>query len=170
MEKLINIIKFKMNKKYLYIILILGVALMLASGFKVKEKPESEVKSESTEYIETLKMEERLENILSKIDGVGSVNVMITYDTSPEKIAVSNDKISTKKEDENIEKEVVMKSNGSNKEPFISKEIKPLVRGVLIVAEGAENSSTRINLIRAVSSVLDVTVNKVEVLPKNKEE
>lgn len=159
--------KDKVNKKHLYIIFIVGVIIVLLSGVFKTSKPKTIEKHDevSTDYLE-----KKLCGILSEISGVGDVSVMITYETSKEKISLSNDKISTEKDRESVDKEIVMKSNGSQKEPFISKEIEPVVRGVLVVAEGAEAQDTRVSLVRAVSSVLDVPVNRVEVLPKNKEE
>lgn len=161
--------KDKMNKKHIYIIFIIGVVIILLSG-KVKPDTSKTDMVQTQKEIDAEALEDKLEDILSKISGVGKVNVMITYETSGEMVAVSNDKILTEKDKESVDKEIVMKSSGTQKEPFISKEIKPVVRGVLVVAEGAEVQTTRINLTRAVSSVLDVPVNRVEVLPKNKEE
>ncbi len=169
MYDFIEKIKDRMNKKHIYIIFIIGVVIILVSGKVKPDTPKTDIARTQSE-IDAEALEEKLEDILSKISGVGKVNVMITYETSGEMVAVSNDKILTEKDKESVDKEIVMKSDGSQKEPFVSKEIKPVVRGVLVVAEGAEVQTTRINLTRAVSSVLDVPVNRVEVLPKNKEE
>lgn len=169
MNELLDKIKSKMNKKHIYIIFIIGVAIILVSGKVKPDIPKTDIVQTQKE-IDAEALEDKLEDILSKISGVGKVSVMITYETSGEMVAVSNDKILTEKDKESVDKEIVMKSSGSQKEPFISKEINPVVRGVLVVAEGAEVQTTRINLTRAVSSVLDVSVNRVEVLPKNKEE
>lgn len=167
MYKFFDKIKLNMNKKHLYLILIIGVLILIFSGQFSINKPVENSKSKSANSIEDT--EKKLSAILSKISGVGRVDVMITYETSGEMIAMSNDKILSEDDKESIDKEIVMKSSGSEKEPFISKEIKPVVRGVLVVAEGAEVQSTKINLTRAVSSVLNVPINRVEVLPKNKE-
>ena len=169
MYEILEKIKRIMNKKNIYIIFIIGIVIVFVSGQIKSDTPKTE-NVESKSEIDAQMLQEKLENILSEISGVGNVNVMITYETSGEMIAISNDRILTEKDKESVDKEIVMKSSGSEKEPFISKEIKPVVRGVLVVAEGAEVQSTRISLIRAVSSVLDVPVNRVEVLPKNKEE
>ena len=169
MYKFIEKFKNKMNKKQIYLIFILGVIVLIFSSLFNSSNPrEKELETENE--ISTEFLEKKLEDILPQISGVGKVDVMITYDTSGEMIAVSNDKILTEESKESVDKEIVMKSNGSEKEPFISKEIKPVVRGVLVVAEGAEVQATKINLTKAVSSVLDVPINRVEVLPKNKED
>ena len=168
MYKFLDKIKLYMNKRHMYLIFIIGVLIILVSGQFKPNKPIENNKIQSNNNAEVV--EEKLANILSKISGVGKVDVMITYETSGELIAISNDKVLSEDDKESVDKEIVMKSSGSEKEPFISKEIEPVVRGVLVVAEGAEVGDTRINLTRAVSSVLDVPVNRIEVLPKNKEE
>ena len=64
-----NILKMLKNKnnQLLLIILIIGMVLIFASGER-----EEEPKNEGSE-------EQRLEEILSDIEGVGRVSVMITY-------------------------------------------------------------------------------------------
>jgi len=84
-------------------------------------------------------VELRLAEILSQIDGAGKVCVMITYETGDYSREVSN------------------------------QEYSPNIKGVIIVAEGADDIAVKLNLIRATQTVLAIKANTIEVfVMKNK--
>ncbi|AGB40513.1 hypothetical protein Halha_0539 [Halobacteroides halobius DSM 5150] len=127
------------------------------------------------------KIENQLQETLSLIAGVGKVKVNLTLDTSSEYIYIRNN-IHSKEEvvetdnnggqrktlqTENEDKVVVVNQGGSE-EPVIKKKIKPKIRGVLVVAEGAKNSYVRAKLIRAVEVGLGIPSHKIAVLPKER--
>ncbi|MGI6554042.1 MAG: stage III sporulation protein AG [Bacillota bacterium] len=128
-------------------------------------------------------MENRLEAILSTIEGVGSVSVSITLENGPEYIYAVNENINESKIEEkdnsgghrittettNSDQMVLAQpaDMGGGQQPVVVKEIKPKIAGVLVAAEGADNAETRINLSRAVQTVLNIPAHKVSVLQKN---
>jgi stage III sporulation protein AG len=62
----------------------------------------------------------------------------------------------------------VITRNGDTEIPVIIKTKKAEVRGVAIVAAGAENIKVKASIIEAVTRVLDVPAHRVSVLPKKK--
>ena len=121
---------------------------------------------------------ERLEEILSKIDGVGEVVVNIYFESSEVKVPATNSSTQTsetEEEDTNggtrVTKQetegatVVMQSDSSTSEPFITKTYKPQITGVLIVAEGAKSSKITYDIQKAVSSLYNLSLEKVNVYP-----
>ena len=50
------------------------------------------------------------------------------------------------------------------------KENQPEVRGVIVVAQGAEDISVRMNLLNAVTTLLNVSADKVEILKMNQQD
>ncbi len=121
---------------------------------------------------------EMLEEILSKIDGVGEVVVNIYFESSEIKVPAtnSNTQISeTEEEDTNggtrVTKQetegatVVMQNDSNTSEPFITKTYKPQITGVLIVAEGAKSSKITYDIQNAVSSLYNLSLDKVNVYP-----
>lgn len=127
--------------------------------------------------------EEKLKSILSQVQGVGKVDVMITYETTSENVPAYDVKKNTSRTEEkdgdggtrSIEQEECDSSiayeesaAGGGKTPVIIKELEPKVRGVLVVAEGAENISVRERILSAVSVVLDIPAHKVEVIQRKK--
>lgn len=123
--------------------------------------------------------ENQLKDILSKIVGVGEVSVMVNLDATEQVVVEKNTRIqnstTTEKDREggsrNIEdtmkdEQVVLTRNGNGEEPIILMTKKPKIRGVLIVATGAENIQVKTWIVEAVQRVLDVPPHKISVLPK----
>ncbi len=59
--------------------------------------------------------------------------------------------------------QLVFVQTGGQEEPVVVKVIKPRVRGVLVVAEGAGNSLVRERLTHAVQGALDLPAYKINV-------
>lgn len=118
--------------------------------------------SSAEEYVDYL--ENKLCNVLSKISGVGDCEVIITLESgfsyeyatdTDTKTTVSGDTETT------ITTEtVILVSN----EPVIVKENYPVIKGVVIVAEGAENFSIKMDILSAIETVLEVDSNDITIL------
>ncbi|MFA5528338.1 MAG: hypothetical protein WC996_06940 [Peptostreptococcales bacterium] len=117
--------------------------------------------------------EKKLETILSKIKGVGEVHVMITYETGREIIPAVDisENIQTKEEKSQNGQISLDTSKDSrqnivtvnNSDMLVLKEIKPKVKGVIIVAEGSNDLVIRNDIIRATAAVFDIYVDKIVV-------
>ena len=146
-----------------------------ATGYKVLADNTKKEK-ETTEETD---LEERLENILSKMEGVGKVNVMITYTKGSEIVPMKNEtaKISTTQEtdsdggtrvieEKDTSKEIIY-TNGSEIET--QTVINPVVKGAIIIAEGASNASVKTNIVSAVEAITGLATYKVQVFEMNSE-
>ena len=124
-------------------------------------------------------LENRLKDILEKIVGVGSVDVLVTVDSTEEVVVERNEKESQQITDENDKNggkrhitsitkdgEVVLYESSGNQTPFVTKRIKPQIRGVLIVAKGAENGTVRRLIMDAVEKGISVPANRISVVPR----
>lgn len=129
-------------------------------------------KSESNE----VSLEERLENILSNINGVGNVKVFINYSESNETVAMYNENSKTsvteetdtsggvrKVESTDSQKEIVYQENDGNKVPIIQKTIEPKIEGAIITAKGASNINIKTNIIQAVEAATGLATHKIQV-------
>lgn len=128
------------------------------------------------DYEEQKKQE--LKDILSKIDGVGEVEVEIYFESSEVLVPATNSSIQTSETEEQdnnggnrVTKQetqgttVVMKNDSNTSEPFIAKTYKPQITGVIIVAEGAKNSKITYEIQKAVASFYDLSLDTVNVYP-----
>lgn len=120
--------------------------------------------------------ETRLKNILAQINGVGSVDVMITYETSKEVVPAINLQENTEsREERNSDGSIVFDNSKDSTQNIVTvdgndlvvlKEIKPKVKGVIIVAEGADNLIIQNHIINAASAVFDISIDKIVVFQK----
>ena len=126
-------------------------------------------------------LEERLKNILSKINGVGKVDVLISYSESSQTVAMYNENIketSTEEKDEsggtrlitenNIQKDVIYQEENGEKKPITQKTIMPKIEGTIITAEGAGDISVKENIIQAVSAATGLASHKIQVFEMSK--
>lgn len=121
-------------------------------------------------------LEERLENTLSQISGVGTVQVMITLRATQELVLEKDHQTqssSTSEEDSqggsrsinqiNRSENTVYHSSGSN-EPYVVKTLLPQVEGVVVVAEGAGTGNINRNITDVVQALFNVEAHKVKVV------
>lgn len=175
------------------IIIIIGVILIIAgrsffpatnSKGKQVDTPKSTDTANvsgdnTTAYSDT---EVELKSILSQISGAGKVDVMITYSVSKENVPAYDVKKSESKTDEkdsgggtrkleqsSYDSSIVYEnSQNGEKNPVILKELEPVAKGVLVVAEGAANPEVREKLSRAVQVLMDIPIHKVSVIERKK--
>ena len=120
-------------------------------------------------------LEEKLENILSKINGVGNVDVLITYNETEEIIPVYNTQGKTSlinETDSTGGTRVTQESDSSreviyqNDEIIVKKTLSPKIEGAIIAATGAGNSSVKANIIQAVEAATGLATHKIQVFEK----
>lgn len=143
--------KFKIE--YLLILVFAVVLLIIFTGGSSND----EVKQVSTidSYVEAL--ENKLSLALSKIDGAGKVSVVISVESGMQTV------LATEKTTENgVTREEPFTVGGKT---VVIKETYPEITGVLIVAKGANNLSTKVAIINATAALLDIQSNKIQVLP-----
>lgn len=142
----------------------------------------SGAKQESTPAIETGvraaerdTLERRLIEVLSKIRGAGRVDVLVTYETNGEIVTATVRQTDEDVKDANgtggsetsrtvrevTEPATVETQNGHT--PIVLYEREPLVRGVIVVAEGASDFSVREKLQAAVHAATGIPVARIEV-------
>lgn len=152
-------LKKYVNNKSLYIIIIIGVVFMLMSGNGQKQKDSIK----AYDY-DSYSDEERLEEILSQIDGAGKVSVMITYcGTTSYDVAFEKKQNSAFSENQTSKSEEssVITANGS---PLVKGEVYPKAKGVVIIAEGAGSIKVKKDITDAAAAALDIASFKICVL------
>ena len=125
-------------------------------------------------------LEQRLENILSNIDGVGDVKVFINYSETSETVAMYNEnsKKSTteetdksggvrKVEQTDSQKEIVYQEKNGNKTPIVQKTVEPKIEGAIITAKGASDINVKTNIIQAVEAATGLATHKIQVFQGN---
>jgi len=149
------------NKKQLWIILIIGAVLLLASPTAVSKKEPQTVKTESDGQEYLSRLEKRLEETLEQVEGAGNITVLLTPKSFGKISIAKNTKSNVSTENQGYEEAVVLSSGDT---PVILEEYYPTVGGALIVAEGAKTEQIKTDLKRAASAALQIGINRIEVL------
>lgn len=194
-EKLQNLIKTgdgkgkKNIENAVVFIIILIVTILIINmiwGNPDKNTDENTVKNSTTtklvngetkENTDTEQIENSIKQILSKINGVGKVDVLITYSETSQVVAMYNEtykESQTEEEDTsggtrtiaevNKDKEIIYKEENGEKVPITEKVVMPKMEGALIVAEGANNAEVKTNIIQAVEALTGLSTHKIQVL------
>lgn len=185
LKKLSEIFNDKEKKKLKPLIALCGVCIvallvmtfMLDNGEK-ETSAEKEVTSEQATKTKNEKkdLEEKLTEILSKINGAGDVDVMITFESSEEIVPAynSNTTTETTKEQDSSGGERTTTSSTENKtlitsnsnDPIVLKTSEAEVKGVIVVASGASDPKVKETLYKAVQTSLQISGHQVEIYAK----
>ncbi|MBR0424594.1 MAG: hypothetical protein IJK01_00535 [Clostridia bacterium] len=120
-------------------------------------------------------LEKRLVKVLSQIRGAGRVEVLVTYETTGEIVtamsvksdedvrdAITGTDSTTQRSTSTVTEPATVKG-GDGQTPIILVEKEPVVRGVIVVAEGAAQLSVRRDLQNAVRAATGVPLSHIEV-------
>lgn len=141
------------------------------AGKEASQDPFGEIEGE---------FETRLKEVLESIVGVGTVQVLVTVDSTEETVVQLNEKYAqqlTDETDRNGAKRhitevtrdgqvVLYQVSSGNQAPIVIKKIKPKIRGVIVVAKGAEHATVHKLIAEAISRGLDVPLHRISVVPR----
>lgn len=183
----------KRNIQDLIIIFIIGLSLVILYNFfssnkvpspgyvEVNKTAEAQESSANLSYED--KMTQELTDVLEQIEGAGKVKVMIYFNSGSEVVPAYSENESNRVTEESDsdggkrttnEKSnsntIVTTSEGNESRPFILKEVKPKISGIIVVAEGASNPNVKYKLYEAVRTVFNIEQYRVNVyaMEKNK--
>ena len=176
---------------FFVIILIITIVMinLIWNGNKETIKKENNIiskqlanKEESTKQniTTTSDLEKKLEDILSKIQGVGEVNAFVNYSESSQIVAMYNETTKTNNTEEsdtsggtrkiqeiNSQKDIIYQEDNGEKIPITQKVIEPKIEGAIITAKGAKNAEIKANIIQAVEAVTGLATHKIQVFEMN---
>lgn len=129
---------------------------------------------------DTYNLEENLKLILSKIKGVGEVEIFINYSESNEVIPMYNENSQVSNTEEtdtsggtrkiqqtDSQKEIIYQEQDGEKIPITQKVVQPKVEGAIITAKGAGDATIKTNIIQAVEAVTGLATHKIQVFEMN---
>lgn len=166
-EKITEFIKSKNKVKLFVAIGIIGIILILMSeiipqgtGETKSSVPENEDSSYS-EYVVSL--EEKTQDIVGSIEGVGNCKVMITLKDTNESVFAKNSEENKDNSSYSKNYEYVLYDGQDGETPVLVKQYFPQVQGVAIVCEGADNTVVRESIINSVSSLFNIPTSRISV-------
>jgi len=172
---------------YLVIALMLGVFLMLFNNLLPRDAEEAPYREQAAEVLPAAvsqeshceqALEQRLEEALSLVDGVGKVRVVVNFAQGRETIFAVDRSVSTSVTQEQDaqggtryqstqqgqDSTLIITDRGGTNKPLVVTENPPVIGGVMIIAEGGDNVIARDALMRATSTLLGIDINRVHVM------
>lgn len=189
---------FMKNKNNLIVMVLVGVLLMVivlpvedkqdtdsgknilkeinnTSSLTASETSNQDLGSTEQDYAE--QMEQKLEEVLEKMEGAGKVQVIITLRASEERIVEKDEPINrsnTSEEDaeggsrtiNNVDagESTVYATDGNISTPYVVKTVTPQVEGVLVLAQGAGNGTVNKNIADAVQVLFGIEAHRIKVV------
>ena len=148
---------------------------------EIEDDEEYTLKKIDIEIYKNMLTSKNLEDILSKINGVGKVKVYITYSQTSQIIPMYNEDISQKDTQEadtqggtrkvvetDTKKEIVYDEKSGTKTIITQSIVSPKIEGAIITAEGGNNTNTKANIIQAVEAVTGLPTHKIQVFEMEK--
>mgnify|MGYP000906746412 CR=1 FL=1 len=176
--------KLTENENYRKIIIgagLLGIALIFLSSYlKGGETSEAKFTPSGTTYsaeeYET-RLEDELRGMIMNIQGAGNTSVMVTLEQTKQSVYAKQEKTSgqttedksdgTSRNEKDSSNEtsyiIVRDADGAEKAVAVT-EIQPLIKGVVVVCDGADDPGVQQNVIDAVTTALDITSVRVCVI------
>lgn len=149
--------------KYKYVLLVLAVGIMLMAlpeSGQAMPAATPEVSEQNTPTAE-----EKLESILSQIDGVGNVRVMLTERDGSETIFQTDSDSSASGDSQSDREETVVISGADRSEIGLVRQINPpRYLGAIIVCQGADRAEVQLGIVEAVSNVTGISTDRITVL------
>ncbi|MCH5261999.1 MAG: stage III sporulation protein AG [Lachnospiraceae bacterium] len=122
--------------------------------------------------------EERLEDALRYVDGVGNVRVLITLKESEHRIVEKDgtEQYSNTTEEDaaggsrtigesRVEKSTIYTVDEKGQDvPYVIKTISPTVEGVVVIAQGVKEQGVQDNIIEAIQVLFDIDANKIKIV------
>ena len=148
--------------KYVFLLIVIGVLLLLIP-MSSKESDSVVVASQEEDFsVEAL--EEKLEHVLTRIEGAGQVNVMLTVESGMKRVFAQDGSMEQESGSVQREYETVVISRGTGtQETVLVQQIYPQFQGALVVAEGGGDPSVRLSLTEAVAALTGLGADKISV-------
>ena len=181
---------WKQRKKEQLLTAVLVAAILLLvfwpsqTDSKKEEKQQAEEvqpqeQATETDTDERKKLEEDLKRILLQVEGVGEVDVAVTMESTGRKLVEKDVPLSestadetgngtsSKKENKNSEETTVYLENADGtKTPYVIEETMPEVRGVLVVAQGADDPQVVAEIKEAAMALFHLEAHKIKVMKR----
>ena len=148
--------------KHVFLVLLLGIALMLLpDGGKNTEQPQ--IVTETKVQPQTL--QEQLSQLLSSMEGAGKVQVLLTTARGEKTVYQTESDTSTdERSDTSKEKTVLVTDSSRNQTGLVTQTNPPTYLGAGVLCQGAEDSRVRLAITEAVSNATGLGYHKITIL------
>lgn len=150
--------RFKRYQYVLLVILVGVVLLMLPSG--TDREPSRSSGQESADLEGVQELERRLEQALSRVQGVGEATVVLTWKESARQV-LAQDVERTREEE--TQSTVIVSQGSGVEQPVTLQQIGPRYQGALIVCDGGDDPGVKLAVLDAVRALTGLSADKIAI-------
>ena len=110
-----------------------------------------------------------MERLLSKVDGIGSVRLMLTLESGERQELAEDTELSysgdtAAPEDYARRSETVIVTADGGDAPVVTRTVSPVYRGAVVVCQGADRAEVRLAVTQAVSALTGLGSDRIVVI------
>ena len=149
--------------KYVGIVLLAGIVLMMLPG-KNSDSEEIET-NENIPVSEERNMEEKMENILSCVEGAGQVRVMLSIAKGEASVYQTDSSYSQNDNGTDTKTQtIIVADNSRNESGLIYQKNPPVYQGAIVLTQGANDPKVKLAIVDAVMDITGLGADKISVL------
>ena len=149
---------------------VIGLVMILLSGLHDtgSKETKSSVSAESATDASLLTaetycrdLEEQLQQILGRIDGVGACQVLVTANNTASYVYQQDASVSEDAGHSSSQQQCVLVNSSGTESPLLETIVHPKINGLVIVCEGGDRNVVKEQIIRAVSAALNLRTSQI---------
>ena len=154
------------KSKFVALVALAGIALLLwpsgDSGAPAERASPQQVSAVQAE------LQEEMEDILGRIQGVGEVRVLLTVDADGQRQLAEDSELSysgstAAPEDYSRSTQTVLVDSGSGDAPVVTRTVYPTYRGALVVCQGGDRAEVKLAVTEAVAALTGLSADRITV-------
>lgn len=146
--------------RYVLLIFVIGLVLMLLPGKQTQTQNPTATQPQQ----DNVDIRQELSDILSKIQGAGRVEVMLTV-YSGEEVLYQYDEDIASGENGTVRRETVIITDADRAQNGLIRQVmSPVYQGAIIVCDGADSATVRLSIMEAVSKATGLGTDRISVL------
>lgn len=152
--------EFGRKNRFVFLVLLLGIGLMLLPDREAAQPVQTLSVQASEESLE-----QRLSELLSRMEGAGKVQVLLTVSDGEEILYQSNENTTHSELSDACNSTTVTLTDASRNQAGLIRQVNPpTYQGAVILCRGADNSRVALSLVQAVSNATGLPTHKITVL------
>lgn len=161
--------RLRNDRKLLVIVFVMIVGIILtvisSSGSESKEKEQISLQTDKifneSEY--TGQLENKLEEMISLINGAGETKVIVTLECDYETVYAKDGSIEKDNDSTDEDSEYIIIDSRDVQGGLVLKTVTPKIRGVAVVCAGGDSMYVKSAVTDLLSAVLDIGTNHISV-------
>lgn len=152
-------------KKYRYVVLVLAIGLILMAIPEKSSASDSNSNVIASTTNNETSVSDQLRSVLSKIEGAGNIEVMLTVSAGEEIIYQTDQDISVSGESNSTRSDTVTLTDADRNQVGLIKQVNPpSYMGAIIVCQGADSPTVKLAIVEAVSKITGLSSDRICVL------